>query len=249
MSIIEVNHVSKKFSKPYEKTLKGQLISMLKREKVHNQFDALKDVTFDVKESEGFAIIGHNGAGKSTLFKILSGIIHPDSGEIKVKGSVAPLIELSAGLHPDLSGLENINLNCAILGIEKEKIDEITPKIIEFSELEDFINVPVKYYSSGMKARLGFSIAVHNDADILLIDEVLSVGDKEFKKKCNEKMLEMKKEGKTIVIVSHSLKSLKKLCDRAMILKKGQVVDIGDFDKMVELYETKVSKKKPAKQG
>ncbi|MDQ0338509.1 ABC-type polysaccharide/polyol phosphate transport system ATPase subunit [Caldalkalibacillus uzonensis] len=241
MNAIEVQHLTKNFRKPYDKTLKGHLTSLLKGEKRYKEFSALQDVSFTVKQSEGFAIIGNNGAGKSTLFKILSGIIFPDQGKIKINGTIAPLIELSAGLHRDLTGEENIRLNCAIFGLNAKQIDEVLPDIIEFAELGEFINVPVKFYSSGMKARLGFSIAVHIDADIILIDEVLAVGDKPFKKKCNKKMKELKKQGKTLVVVSHSLKSLKTICDRALILEKGKVVDIGDIDDMLEKYEQKAS--------
>lgn len=236
MNIIEVSHLTKHFKKPYNKTMKSKFLSLIKREKMNLEFPALNDVSFEIKKGEGFAIIGNNGAGKSTLFKVLSGIIYPDKGDIQIYGSVAPLIELSAGLHPDLNGIENIKLNCAILGLTKNKINEVMDDIIEFAELGDFINSPVKYYSSGMKARLGFAIAVHTDADIILIDEVLSVGDKNFRKKCNEKMISLKKQGKTIVVVSHDLHSLKSICDRALILQKGQVVEIGDIKEMITKY-------------
>lgn len=232
-----MKHLSKRFRKYYDKTLKGYFISLAKREKLYEEFHALKDVSFAVKEAEAFAIIGDNGAGKSTLFKILSGIVHEDEGDIRINGKIAPLIELQAGLSRDLSGKENIRLNCAIFGLNREKIDAIYPKIVEFAELEEFIDMPVKFYSSGMKARLGFAIAVHIEAEIILIDEVLAVGDKDFKKKCYAKIRELKKEGKTIVIVSHHLKPLKKICDRAMILQKGKVVATGDIDTIIDQYE------------
>ncbi|EGL82028.1 ABC transporter related protein [Caldalkalibacillus thermarum TA2.A1] len=243
MNAIEVRHLTKHFRKPYDKTLKGYLTSFIKGEKRYQEFTALDDVSFTVKQSEGFAIIGNNGAGKSTLFKILSGIIFPDKGEVKINGTIAPLIELSAGLHRDLTGEENIRLNCAIFGLNHKEIEKVLPSIIDFAELGEFINVPVKFYSSGMKARLGFSIAVHIDADIILIDEVLAVGDKPFKKKCNDKMKELKKQGKTLVIVSHSLKSLKRICDRALILDKGKVIEIGDIDHILKKYEQKTASK------
>ncbi|MFS8580823.1 MAG: ABC transporter ATP-binding protein, partial [Novibacillus thermophilus] len=159
-------------------------------------------------------------------------------GVVQINGKIAPLIELSAGLSRDLSGRENIRLNCAIFGLNREQIEKVYPKIVEFAELEEFIDTPVKFYSSGMKARLGFSIAVHIDAEIILIDEVLAVGDKDFKKKCYAKLEELKKEGKTIVIISHSLKPLQKICDRGLILKKGKVTAIGDIHEMINLYET-----------
>lgn len=238
MNAIEVNHLSKRFRKYYDKTLKGYFISLAKREKRYEQFHALHDVSFAVKKAEAFAIIGDNGAGKSTLFKILSGIIDKDHGDVTVNGKIAPLIELSAGLSRDLSGKENIRLNCAIFGLNREQIETVYPKIVDFAELKEFIDMPVKFYSSGMKARLGFSIAVHIDAEIILIDEVLAVGDKDFKKKCYAKMRELKREGKTIVIISHSLKPLKDICDRALILKKGKVIAIGDVHTMIKQYQT-----------
>ncbi|SFF71065.1 ABC-2 type transport system ATP-binding protein [Planifilum fulgidum] len=244
MDAIVVRNLTKHFRKAYDKTLKGYLISLTKGEKRYSEFTALKNVSFTIKQGESFAIVGNNGAGKSTLFKILSGIIYPDEGEVQVNGKVAPLIELGAGLSRDLSGAENIRLNCAIFGLKKEQIQEVFPKIVEFSELEDFINTPVKFYSSGMKARLGFSIAIHIDADIILIDEVLAVGDKDFKKKCYAKMQELRDSGKTLVIVSHSLSPLKKICNRGMILEKGQIKDIGDIETILEKYQKEGKKKK-----
>ncbi len=247
MDAIVVNNLTKHFRKAYDKTLKGFLISLVKREKRYKEFTALNGVSFSVKQGESFAIIGGNGAGKSTLFKVLSGIIRPDSGDVQINGKVAPLIELGAGLNRDLTGAENIRLNCAIFGLNKERIQEVYPKIVEFSELEDFIHTPVKFYSSGMKARLGFSIAIHIDADIILIDEVLAVGDKDFKKKCYAKMEELKSAGKTLVIVSHSLSPLRRICDQGLILDKGQVVDIGDIHTILDKYEQEYDKRKKRK--
>ncbi|MED1561676.1 ABC transporter ATP-binding protein [Alkalihalobacillus alcalophilus ATCC 27647 = CGMCC 1.3604] len=244
MNAVEVNGLSKVFKKAYDKTLKGVFLSSIRKEKKLEQHLALNDVNFSVKKGEAYAIIGKNGAGKSTLFKVISGVIFPDKGSIKLNGTIMPLIELSAGLSRDLSGLENIKLNCAIYGLNKEKINQILPDIIEFAELEDFIDTPVKFYSSGMKARLGFSIAVHIDTDIILIDEVLAVGDKDFKEKCYERILELKAKGKTIIIVSHSLRPLKKICDRALILHKGEVKAIGEINEMIAQYEKQNPKKK-----
>ncbi|MFC4075603.1 ABC transporter ATP-binding protein [Salinithrix halophila] len=244
MDAIVVNNLTKHFRKAYDKTLKGFFISMAKREKRYQEFVALNNVSFSVKKGESYAIIGKNGAGKSTLFKVLSGIIAPDSGEVQINGKVAPLIELGAGLSRDLTGAENIRLNCAIFGLSKERINEVYDSIVEFSELEEFINTPVKFYSSGMKSRLGFSIAIHVDADIILIDEVLAVGDKDFKKKCYAKMEELRTDGKTLVVVSHSLKPLRKICDRALLLEKGQVTDTGDIDEILDKYESEKPKKK-----
>ncbi|SDC83177.1 lipopolysaccharide transport system ATP-binding protein [Melghirimyces thermohalophilus] len=245
MEAIVVENLTKHFRKAYDKTLKGFFISLAKGEKRYKEFTALQDVSFKVKQGESYAIIGKNGAGKSTLFKVLSGIIYPDSGRVEMNGKVAPLIELSAGLSRDLTGAENIRLNCAIFGLSKKRIDEVFDKIVAFSELEEFIHTPVKFYSSGMKARLGFSIAIHIDADIILIDEVLAVGDKDFKKKCYAKMEELRQSGKTLVVVSHSLKPLRKICDRALILDKGKVLDIGEINEMIDKYqEDKKPKKK-----
>lgn len=239
MYSIVVKNVSKSFRKPKERTLKRNILAKFKGEKTYNEFTTLQDVSFSVHQGESFGILGKNGAGKSTLFKILSGIIYPNSGEIQINGKIVPLIELGAGLHGDLSGRENIRLNCSIFGLNNQEIEQIMPQIIEFSELQDFMRTPVKHYSSGMKARLGFSIAVHIDADIILIDEVLSVGDKDFKEKCNVKMESLKREGKTLLIVSHSTHSLKKICDRGLILDKGQVVAMGDINEVLAKYKGK----------
>lgn len=249
MEAIVVKNLTKHFRKAYDKTLKGFLISFAKNEKRYEEFVALNDVSFTIQKGESYAIIGKNGAGKSTLFKVLSGIISPDNGSVQINGKVAPLIELGAGLSRDLTGRENIRLNCAIFGLSRERIQEVYPKIVEFSELDEFINTPVKFYSSGMKARLGFSIAIHIDADIILIDEVLAVGDKDFKKKCYAKMGELREEGKTLVIVSHSLKPLRKICDRALILEKGRVINTGSINDMLDQYEQEKPKKKKKPKG
>lgn len=244
MHAIVVENLTKHFRKAYDKTLKGFFISIVKGEKRYQEFTALDNVSFTIKKGESYAIIGKNGAGKSTLFKVLSGIISPDAGRVQMNGKVAPLIELGAGLARDLTGAENIRLNCAIFGLDKKRIKEVYPQIVAFSELEEFIDTPVKFYSSGMKARLGFSIAVHIDADIILIDEVLAVGDKDFKKKCYAKMEELRKSDKTLVIVSHSLKPLRRICDRALILERGKVIDIGGIDEMLDRYQNEKEKKK-----
>ncbi|KMK77401.1 ABC transporter ATP-binding protein [Alkalihalobacillus pseudalcaliphilus] len=236
MNAVEVKNVSKVFKKPYDKTLKGRFLSILRRESLDEKFQALNDVSFTVPKGEGFAIIGKNGAGKSTLFKVISKVVFPDQGNIQLNGTLMPLIELSAGLSRDLSGYENIKLNCAIYGLKKDKIEELLPEIVKFAELEEFIDTPVKFYSSGMKARLGFSIAVHIETDIILIDEVLAVGDKDFREKCYEKLIDLKKQGKTIIIVSHSLTPLKKICERAMVLKRGEVQAIGEINEMIDYY-------------
>ncbi|OYD07532.1 ABC transporter ATP-binding protein [Paludifilum halophilum] len=249
MEAIVVKNLTKHFRKAYDKTLKGFFISLAKKEKRYKEFTALDDVSFSVQQGESYAIIGKNGAGKSTLFKVLSGIIAPDTGSIQINGKVAPLIELGAGLSRDLTGSENIRLNCAIFGLNKGRIKEVYDDIVAFSELEEFIHTPVKFYSSGMKARLGFSIAIHIDADIILIDEVLAVGDKDFKKKCYAKMEELRDAGKTLVVVSHSLKPLRKICDRALILDQGRVADVGEIGAMLDQYENEKKPKKKKQKG
>jgi lipopolysaccharide transport system ATP-binding protein len=185
------------------------------------KFVALRNISFQVYRGECFGIIGRNGAGKSTLLGLVAGVLKPDSGKILVKGRISPLLELGAGFHPELTGRENIILNAVLLGMRKKEILKEIDKIIDFSELREFIDQPIRTYSSGMIARLGFSIAVHLNHEILLIDEILSVGDISFQKKCIDKILNFKKNGVTILLATHNLKDLVELCDRAMLLPLG----------------------------
>ena len=216
-------------------TLKERIIRFNKNNKeIRN---VLKNINIDIKKGETVALIGVNGSGKSTLLKLITRIIYPTSGAIKVNGKVSSLLELGAGFHPDFSGRENIYFNASIFGLTKKEIDDRLDSIIEFSELEEFIDTPIRTYSSGMYMRLAFSVAINVDADIILIDEILAVGDQHFQEKCMDKMLELKKKGKTIVFVSHSSDAVKFLCDRAIWLKDGKVEMDGKTDNVLKEYE------------
>ncbi len=206
---------------------------------------ALKNVSLEIREGESVGIIGDNGAGKSTMLKMITGVAFPDSGEVNVNGSVAALLELTAGFALEMSGRENIYLRGYTLGLKDKYIKEIEPKIIEFAELGDYIDQPVRTYSSGMKMRLGFAINVNIDPDILVIDEALSVGDATFKKKCRNRVSEIIKTGKTVLFVSHSKEAVKEMCQKAIYLKKGEVKFAGDVNEAFEVYEAdKADKKK-----
>jgi ABC-type polysaccharide/polyol phosphate transport system ATPase subunit len=232
-----------KLSHMRETTLKDTIVQffMKKRSGLSIQsegediFWALRNVSFTIQEGEFFGVIGHNGAGKSTLLQILTGIYKPDEGTVKRTGRIG-LLQLGAGFHPELSGRDNIFLNGAILGLKKKEIEALYDSIVEFSELERFIDMPIKTYSSGMTARLSFSIAVNIQPDILMIDEVLSVGDEHFRKKSRRKLDEVRTSGKTIVLVTHSLNEIKNTCDRAICLYKGQLVFEGTGKEAVNFY-------------
>ncbi len=223
----------RKFQTLKSALLEGDIFSHLKPEEV---IKAVDNVSFEIEQGETFGIIGENGSGKSTLLKLIAGITQPTSGRIQVNGKVSALIELGAGFHPEISGRENIYINGIMLGLTKKEIDEKFDEIVKFAELEEFIDLPVKVYSSGMYMRLGFSVAINVDPDILLVDEVLAVGDASFVGKCLEKISEFKKRGKTIVFVSHSLDLVQKICHRAAWMKKGRIVMIGDPKEVVDKY-------------
>ena len=227
INAIEVNHISKSFRVYYDKghTIKDQVVSS-KRRKYENR-EVLKDISFSVKKGEAIGLIGHNGCGKSTTLKLLTKIMYPDSGTITMRGRVSSLIELGAGFHPDMSGRENIYINASIFGLTKKEIDRRLADIIAFSELEEFIDNPVRTYSSGMYMRLAFSVAINVDADILLIDEILAVGDVNFQAKCFNRLREIKAQGTTIVIVSHSLGQIEQICDRSIWIDGGVIKDEG----------------------
>lgn len=224
---IDIRSVSKIYRIRHEKipSLK-QTILKLKRA-TYEEFLALDDVSFSVKHGETFGMIGPNGSGKSTLLKLIARILRPTSGEVRVNGSLSALLELGAGFHPDLTGRENIYINAAILGMRKRDIDKKLGDIIKFSELERFIDAPVKNYSSGMYMRLGFSVAINVNPDILLVDEVLAVGDQAFQAKCYKVIYDFMKSGKTIIIVSHDLDTISDLCSKVIFLKDGKIVDMG----------------------
>ncbi len=234
---IKVDHVYKSFNIYYDRanTLKERALFWM-RNKRREKREVLKDINLDIKKGETVALIGVNGSGKSTLLKLMTQIIFPNKGTIETKGKLTSLLELGAGFHPDFSGRENIYFNSSIFGLTRKEIDARLDQIIEFSELQDFIDNPVRTYSSGMYMRLAFSVAINVDADILLIDEILSVGDQHFQEKCFNKMRELKKEGKTMVFVTHSMESVKNLCDRAVWLSDGVVRMDGNTDEVVNEY-------------
>lgn len=228
MVAIKVNNVHKKFKVYYDKgsSLKEKLL--FRNRSYHEDRWVLKGINFEVQKGEAIGIIGENGCGKSTLLKLLAQIMYPNKGNIEINGRVSSLIELGAGFHPDMSGRENIYTNAAIFGLTKREIDNRLHDIIGFSELEDYIDNPVRTYSSGMYMRLAFSVAINVDADILLIDEILAVGDANFQTKCFNKMQEIKKAGTTIIIVSHSMAQIEQICDRTIWLKNGIIQKIGN---------------------
>ena len=233
---IIVNNVSKIFYVFMDKanSLKEKML-FWKRNKRETR-EVLKDVSLTIKNGEAVALIGVNGSGKSTLLKLMTKIIYPTKGEIITNGKLTSLLELGAGFHPDFSGRENIYFNASIFGLTKKQIDARLEEIIEFSELRDFIDNPVRTYSSGMFMRLAFAVAINVDADILLVDEILSVGDQHFQEKCLNKMKELKAQGKTMVFVTHSLGSARELCDRAVWLNKGNIQLDGDVNEVIDEY-------------
>lgn len=238
-----VQNVSMKFRMPTEKitSLKYYFIKRVKKQISYVDFHALDDVSFEVKKGEVFGIVGLNGAGKSTLLKIIAGILKPTSGKVIRHGTIAPLIELGAGFNAELSGYENIFLNGLVLGYSRKFIREKIDEIIEFSELEQFIHTPLKNYSSGMRARLGFSIATIVQPDILIVDEALAVGDAKFRKKCEKKIQSMLDSDTTILFVSHSIEQINRLCDRVMWLEKGKVREIGKASVICQKYKEETS--------
>ncbi|MFS0872128.1 ABC transporter ATP-binding protein [Paenibacillus xylanilyticus] len=235
---IEVNNVSMKFNLEREKinSLKEYTIRLLKKNIEYDEFHALKDVSFKVEKGDSFAIIGGNGSGKSTMLKIISGIYRPTLGSVQVSGSIAPLIELGAGFDMELTARENIFLNGAVLGYSKKFMQEKYDEIIDFSELYDFVDVPLKNFSSGMVARLGFSIATLVKPDLLIVDEILSVGDQAFQEKCEKRMNELTAGGTTLLLVSHSIEQVKNVCKNAIWLKKGQVMASGFVGEVCAAY-------------
>ncbi len=238
-TIIKVNNVSMEFDVPQEKidTIKEYFIRWAKRDiKPKKHFKALNDVSFEIKRGERVGIIGFNGAGKSTLLKVLAGVLKPTTGKTSITGKVAPLLELGAGFDHNYSGRENIFLNGAILGYSKEFLESKYDEIVEFSELEDFIDIPIKNYSSGMVAKLGFAVATVVNPEILILDEILSVGDVRFQKKSGDKIRSMITSGTTVLLVSHSTAKIKEICNRAIWIDKGKLVMDGDVDKVCEAY-------------
>ena len=236
--IVEVQHVSMSFNLMEEKvdTLKEYIVKLVKGKLFYNEFIALNDVSFDVNKGDILGIIGFNGAGKSTMLKILAGVLQPSKGKVIVKGSVAPLIEVGAGFDPELTAKENIFLNGAILGHSRQFLQKHFEEIIEFAELERFVNIPVKNFSSGMYARLGFAIATVVQPDILIVDEVLSVGDFHFQEKCEQRIRSMINSGTTIIIVSHDIGMIERLCNKVLWLDHGVKKDFGDTELISKKY-------------
>lgn len=236
--IIDIKNVSVRFNKSTENIsgLKEYMIKMIKRELMFQEFFALKDISFTVKRGESWGLIGKNGSGKSTLLKLISGIIKPYQGSITVQGSISPLIELGAGFDSELTARENIFLNGALLGYKKKFITENFDRIVEFAELSEFIDVPLKNFSSGMSARLGFAIATITKPDILIVDEVLAVGDFAFQQKCKKRMEELLGGGTTLLFVSHSIEQVQELCQNAIWLEHGNIKAIGDTTSVSQQY-------------
>jgi ABC-2 type transport system ATP-binding protein len=227
-TVVSLSGVSKRFVIRKEKSLKERIVNFGRSNKHKDDFWALRDVDLDISSGSTVGLIGPNGSGKSTMLKLIGGVIRPTSGSVQYRGRLAALIELGAGFHPDLTGRENVYLNCAIQGLTREQTDEHFDAIVEFSGIEAFIDTQVKFYSSGMYVRLAFAVAVHVDPDVLLVDEVLAVGDEPFQRKCMDRIRSFQNDGRTIIIVSHSLDQIVELCDRAVVLEGGRVEFDGD---------------------
>lgn len=244
--VVSVQNVDMAFNLNKEKVdnLKEYFIKLVTHKLEYKKFYGLKDVSFEVKKGEHLAILGLNGAGKSTLLKTIVGVYKPSSGHVETKGVIAPLLELGAGFDPNYSGRENIYLYGAIMGYDRAFIDKKYDEIVEFSELGNFIEIPIKNYSSGMKARLGFSIATAVEPDILILDEVLSVGDAGFRRKSLAKVKSLFETGVTVLFVSHNIEQVKSICDKAILLEHGKIIAQGDVADVIPVYEEKINKKK-----
>ena len=240
--VIRAHNVSKKFVIPHERisTFRGAFVSIFKK-KDYEVFDALKNVSFEIKKGEFFGIVGRNGSGKSTLLKILAGVYTKDTGSVHITGEISPFLELGIGFNPELSGRDNVYLNATVLGMSEKDIDKKFDSIVAFSELERFMDQKVKNYSSGMQVRLAFSVAIHADREILLLDEVLAVGDALFQEKCMRELHRYRKENKTVILVSHDLSAIEQHCDRAIFLREGNVVSIGDAREVSQLYRNQTA--------
>lgn len=241
--MIEIKNVSKSFKIYHDKatTLKERLLFL--RSSKADVFWALKNINLTIETGKTVGLIGHNGSGKSTLLKLITKIIYPTSGEIVTHGRVSSLLELGAGFHPDFTGRENIYINASIFGLSRKEIDSKLESIIEFSELRDFIDSPIRTYSSGMYTRLAFSVAVHVSPDILLIDEILAVGDVNFQKKCISKIKEFKKKGVTMVFVSHNMNDVLEICDSVVWLDKGSMIEYGDTETIASKYLAEMNRR------
>ena len=227
---IKAEHASKEFTMRYHRTIKQITIAALRKQAISDSFRAVDDVSFSIEQGESVGLMGLNGSGKSTLLKLINGVMKPDSGTVLTRGRIAGLIATGAGFHPQLTGRDNVFLNAAILGMSEAETRRKFDQIVAFADIGKFLDTPVGHYSSGMFSRLGFAVAVHTDSDIFLIDEVLAVGDKPFKRKCMLRMQEIRDEGRTLVYVSHAAASVRKMCDRVLVLEKGALGFDGPVD-------------------
>jgi ABC-2 type transport system ATP-binding protein len=218
---IVCDNATKQFTMRYHRTIKQITIAAIRRQKISDTFDAVSDVSFTIEQGESVGLMGLNGSGKSTLLKLINGVMPPDAGSVLTRGRVAGLIATGAGFHPQLTGRDNVYLNAAILGMSEAETKRKFDAIVEFADIGKFLDTPVGHYSSGMFARLGFAVAVHTDSDIFLVDEVLAVGDRPFKRKCLARMQEIREEGRTLLYVSHATASVRKMCERVLVLEKG----------------------------
>lgn len=234
--IITFSKVTKNFSLNKQKTFKEFFPALLLGHETKQDFTALDNISFQINRGETVGIIGPNGSGKSTILKLIAGVMYPTMGKVTVHGKVSPLIELGAGFHPELSGTENIYLNGSILGLNQKELKEMYADIVNFSELGEFINQPIKHYSSGMYMRLAFAVAIHTRPEILLVDEILAVGDTAFQEKCFTKMEQFKKDGVTIIYVSHSMEQVKSFCSRAIYIDHSKLIKDGPVEEVVEQY-------------
>jgi ABC-2 type transport system ATP-binding protein len=240
VNAIEVSNISKQFVLRHTRSIKEAVVWLVKGRKgdLSEKFHALKNVTVEIKTGETVALLGLNGSGKSTLLKHISGVMLPDTGSVKTRGRVAGLIEVGAGFHPDLSGRDNVFLNGAILGMTEQQVKDRFDDIVEFSEIGQFIDTEVKFYSSGMYLRLAFSVAVHTDPEVFLIDEILAVGDEPFQRKCIDKIQELARDGKTLVVVSHDLDLVSRICERGILLEHGNVKFDGSIHDAVAMLRS-----------
>lgn len=236
---IRFTNVTKSFFIQEDKTFKDVIPSLILGKGWAKQKEVFHNISFEIKKGESVGIVGKNGAGKSTIMKLIAGVTYPSKGKVKIDGKIAPLIELGAGFHHELSGYENIFLNAAILGMHKRQIELVLEDIIEFSEIGEFINTPIKRYSTGMLMRLAFSIAIHATADIILVDEVLAVGDEGFQRKCLKRLKKLKEDGnKTIVFISHNREQVLDFCERVILLQDGEIAYDGDPRSALRLYKS-----------
>lgn len=240
MNMIEIHNLRKQFRTHRYKTntLKQKFLSFFHSRYVedHRDFWVLDDINLTIARGEFFGVMGPNGSGKTTLLCVVAGTIPPTEGDIRINGRIAPMIEIGLGFNQELTGRENVYLNASLFGLSKDEIDAIYGEVVDFAELGDFIDSPLRYYSTGMTARLAFSISVHLDADILLVDEFMAVGDAHFSKKCLQKMLELKSGGRSVLFVSHNLPMIDQVCDRAGLLIGGKMIDIGETGQVIHAY-------------